>query len=650
MANELCLTISKKPLYNKSKRNANTLVRALSVLDNLQIFKGSLNDLADKIENGYVIIPALLEKKVVNGNGIYTRSMANFKSIEVLAIDIDNSDHFIDPITKEQIKIDYYIGDTKHISIEDAKAVLNELGLNYSMIYTTLSHSQKQHKFRVVFTLNKPIYDVKEAKQIYLNLGYTLEKLGLEVDGRALEPSRLFFPGKVLELKTNSYLDILKLKEYKKTNKKVKKDKNINKIIESDTISITRQSDIKPLKDINTFSMDSIINHINDKIKYPLEIDYNNRYILLNTMIDLNELLNTEEYKKFQCVLPEHLDSDGSAYVYKSEDNITVYHCFGCGNRLNPVQFIKYYFDLDEATLFKLLEQNTLLKIGSIYQKTVQDISFKTIMYMSDKNGLQNDSEIVFKYLSRRNLIPLLESMYILGSLNATKMPLIEREDSFMGASFFMANSSLQEYYNRKYKSRLTENNIRNKVNALANLGLIEKIALKDVRKDIKDNCIAYLKKMGLYKYPNFYLIKPLTIDILKKAENIIVLEKNSCAKARNQGKKQTTIIQGENANNIFIQNNKEIDIISEPLYKQLIIAIDNLEREYFTLDDILKEVDKKRKYKKAYKLKQIEIYLSKLLLDKKINRVKGSKANKTKYSIQSDKITQYTFVYILNK
>ena len=85
------LTISKKPLYNKNKKSANALVKALSVLDNLQEFNGSLKELAERIEQGYVIIPALLEKRIINDNGIYTRSMANFKQIEMLAIDIDNT-------------------------------------------------------------------------------------------------------------------------------------------------------------------------------------------------------------------------------------------------------------------------------------------------------------------------------------------------------------------------------------------------------------------------------------------------------------------------------------------------------------------------------------------------------------------------------
>ena len=614
------LTISKHPISTKNKKAALDLTAKYSMLYNLKEFKGTENDLAKLINDGYIIIPATFKKHVANQKGDYTRCYNNFSDLNTLFIDIDNKSE----------NVDYTIDMPNHISIEDAKKVLNDLGLDWFIIYTTLSHSEQQHKFRIGFILKYTINDIQEAKALYLNLGATLNPLNVEVDARALEPSRLFFPGIVLEIRKNSFLDIKKLESFEK----VKKHNNKKAY----KVTNKKEAIVKNFK----FTLDEILSFINNKVINNLDIDFSKRYDVLNAILDLTEFLNVEEYEKFSCMF--HADSNPSAYIYKNENGISVYHCFSCNERLNSVQIIKKLFELDEYNFILILEKNTKIKIGSEYQKKVANITMATLMYISDNKGFESDNEIVFKYFRKRRLFLILETLYLIGSLNATIKPLSKNEQ---GICFFSSISYVKNFYNNKYGTKLTDENIRLKINTLANLGMITKLKMDDLEDYVQEKCKKWMKDRGFIKYSNFYSLSTITINTLKYAENIILLEKKAGVKVKNQSKKQTTVIQKDNADNIYVQNKIKYDINKENLFIETIKYLDSLNKKWFEIKDILKNIDKKRKYKKAYKEKQVEVYLTKLALDDKIIKIKCSKANKIKYTIP-DKYTHYQSVYVL--
>lgn len=633
------LSISNLPISKNDKQNAINLTGKYSMLYNLKEFTGNSNDVANIINKGHIIIPATFKENKTNDKGQYTRCYANFNSLNTLFIDIDNQEEISildDNGNKVKEIIKYKVGDKEHISINRAKEVLNNLGLEYFIIYTTMSHSEEQHKFRIGFLLKEPITDIAIAKSTYLNLGATLKELNVIPDARALEPSRLFFPGKVVEVKENSYLDITKLHKFEKCNKsKSKKSKDKDNDIKKVQVNV-----IQKTKDYN-FTLEKVLDYINTKVPNLLDIDFSNRYDILNSLIDLTELFEIGENEKFSCIF--HSDSNPSAYIYRT-DEITTYHCFSCDERLNSVQFMKKLFDLDEYTFIKILEENTNIRIGSEYQKKAREIAMSTLLYITDTKGFERDNEVVFKYLKRRNLFLILESLYILGSLNATINPLSKLEN---GITFFSAISFIRRFYNEKFGTNLKDENIRIKINTLANLGLIRKLDIEELKDNVKDNCKTWMQNNGYSKYPNFYYITPITLNVLKKAEDIILLEKKAGVKVKNQCKKQATVIHSNNADKIYIQNKTQYNISQEPLFIEVVMYLNNINKRYFETKEIIKNIDKYRKYKKAYKEKQVEIYLTKLAMDERIEKVKCSKANKVKYGIP-DNFTHYQFVYVL--
>lgn len=628
---------------NANKKDATNLSGYFSMLNNLTDFTGTINDIATKIDEGHITIPALFGYKEKNANEKWTRNNKNFIQLQTLQIDIDNQEK----INGEMVKYD--INNPKHISIEDAKDKLKKLGLDYSIIYTTLSHNENQHKFRILFLLDNPIKDVDVAKQVYLNLGQTLKKVDIISDRQALEPIRIFYPGKVIEVKENSFLDISKLDKYIEPEKEPKKNKKVspNSNIRINKIVIDKNSEID--KEPNRLiCLETFLDYINANIIEFKEIDYANRYDEINKLINLMEILNVTEGERFKCIMPEHEDTNPSSYIYL-KNNITVYHCFGCDTRMNSIQLIRKLFNLSEAQFLKILELKTNISIGSKHQKEVRDMVVYTLQYLiNNKNGLKKDSEVIFKYLEKRRLLLLLELFYTSAITYVPTEPIYEK-DNEIGVTYFITNEKLKELYNQRAGTNLTQANINLKINALVNLGFIEKIDLNLIKKSIRNNIIDWMKTSGVSRYPSMYYLKYITPEDLLNAEYIINLEKKVGVKARNQGKKQATIIQQNKAQEIYLQNRQKIDIESEKLYKEVIKYIKNIDENYFEFNELIKNIDKKRKYRKAYKEKQLEIYLTKLAMDGIIEKIKCSKANKIKYNIP-DNFTHYQTVYVLIK
>ena len=635
MSIRLNVTVSKWAIRPLTKEKCKTLSGALSKLDkNITLSNITVETLAKYINDGHSIMPAIFGKYNLNSKGQYTRSKANFYSLDSLFLDIDNSikKYYkdIDGKTKQET-INFKIGDPRHVSIEQAKKTLKEFGLDYFILYTTLSHKEEeQHKYRIGFMLKETVFDIDTADKLYRDLCYTLSPLGIKVDTATLECSRIFFPGTVIETNNNAYLDITKLKEY------VPEPKNTGSTSRKITTCTKKTYEEKEIE------KEDIINYINEQVQEIHEIDFSNRYDEINEILDLTEILGVEQYEKFRCIL--HEDHDPSAYIYDNGD-CTVYHCFGCEERLNGVQLIKKLFDLDELSFIRFLEDNTQIRIGTEYQKQSIQIATSNTHYILDEKGLERDNETVYKYLKKRNLFLMLETLYSLGSLKATLQPLGQHEN---GITFFYALSRLETFYNKRYGTSLIQTSIRTKINTLANLGFIKKLDLKELNDKVQKNCKEWMKNNNRLRYPNFFYLPPLTLNLLKNAENIINIEKEIGVKARNACKKQAIIVQEvERANEIYVQNRRKYNIESEKLYKDTVAYINSLEKTHFEIEEVVKNIDKNRNYRKDYKTRQVEIYMTKLTKEGIVKRVKCSKLNRKEYNIP-DTYTHYQYVYVI--
>lgn len=124
------------------------------ITEELSVRKYSIQEIQANILKGKTMIPA----------GIKSDAKNNFVSQQIFCMDFDNSEII------DNNKIDYFVGNPKHISIEQIKVFCKENNIEPTFIYTTFRHSEQQHKYRLVYVFEEPINDFNIANLIVLKL------------------------------------------------------------------------------------------------------------------------------------------------------------------------------------------------------------------------------------------------------------------------------------------------------------------------------------------------------------------------------------------------------------------------------------------------------------------------------------------------
>jgi len=236
--------------------------------------------------------------------------------------------------------------------------------------YTSFSHTEEKHKFRLVFALDEPITD----RYIRNKLQITLIKIFSNSDQVTFDPARIFYGGKKLiydnmndrinvsDIIDNYYKDefinTIPLSKSKEKTAETLVAKgvecggnlmgeyitgidfdNTNNIFPHQVQSPETPCVIKLIRDRNE-------EKLREKLNYPKRIFETEMEFLdfIRKEIDLGELLELKYPSSFKCLL--HVDSDNSAGIFKNEDGVYLYKCFSSncrhGNRaLNIITLIE---------------------------------------------------------------------------------------------------------------------------------------------------------------------------------------------------------------------------------------------------------------------------------------------------------------------
>ena len=169
-------------------------------------FKGyTLDEIKQNIVLGKTTIPS----------GIKGNAKENFKGQQLYMIDIDNA------IEENGKKVNFTTDDKRHITIEKIIDYCKQINLLPTFAYYSFSHSEKQHKMRLVYILNEVITDYEIAKGF---INYLLDKLSIFYpDSKPTNLASMFFGGKAIAYESDIFykLDVIKVKE-----KEVKKKAN----------------------------------------------------------------------------------------------------------------------------------------------------------------------------------------------------------------------------------------------------------------------------------------------------------------------------------------------------------------------------------------------------------------------------------------
>lgn len=116
---------------------------------NLQIFEGTVSELADKISQGYTVYTNVLDLNPTSG---WTVKSENFQESEWIGLDFDNC--------KDGVQLQ----PPRYLTMEDCIAKMKNMGLYPTIVYPTFSFTPERHKFRVLFHLNEVITKANQRK------------------------------------------------------------------------------------------------------------------------------------------------------------------------------------------------------------------------------------------------------------------------------------------------------------------------------------------------------------------------------------------------------------------------------------------------------------------------------------------------------
>jgi len=348
-----------------------------------------------------------------------------WKSQQMFMIDIDNEgiltndiilNDYVKLIDGKKTKVRYLVGSKQHRSYDDIINYCNKINLTPTFIYTSFNHKEEQHKYRLVFILNKEITNINIAKKIQL---YLMNSIG-DVDIQCKNLNRFYYGGKQIVFNSDNILDtdtILDLSNsinidniHIKKNNKVDTE-NSNKRVDNILINInnsfnimsTLSSEITPstsqnnndkyynIKALRNRDVKYLRNKINNK---PIEFDNDAEfwyYIYHN--INMVELLELKHPKSFRCLF--HEDFNPSASVYQKEDDgVWLYKCHskckmpnGNSLTLNNKQLIEKLGNFkSEYKAIKFIKDIYNLSIKETEWSIEQKANLDSIIYKLDMN------------------------------------------------------------------------------------------------------------------------------------------------------------------------------------------------------------------------------------------------------------------------
>ena len=252
-----------------------------------------------------------------------------------------------------------------NMTITEAIEKCYKLNIIPNFIYTSFSHTEEHHKFRLVFVIDKEISDYNIAKKIHL---YLMEMMG-ESDEKCKNINRFYYAGKTIPFDSGNILDSDNLIEKSKdivindirAKRKVKDNKdslNLSSLLSSNgVLGVLDNNDISnipilystpklPSIEPEIYTIKAITNRDINILKSVYGknekkiFETNQEFIdYIRTEIDLGEFLGFHYPRSIRCIF--HDDNNNSAGIFQNEDGAWIYHCFGCNVSYNIVGVIE---------------------------------------------------------------------------------------------------------------------------------------------------------------------------------------------------------------------------------------------------------------------------------------------------------------------
>lgn len=572
---------------------------------NKRIIKNQINitieELAKEISRGKSFIPASFKKI----NGMIKRDKKHWESQQILCLDFDRG-----------------------MSLNDAIKKFKDTAV---FIYTTFSHTEKHHKFRVVFVTDKVITNYNKLTHIYKQL----HKRYPMCDQSCKDGSRIFYGGKdIIVLNYNNRLNI---DEYINDNVNDSLyDKGVlgvnNRLKELNTLLFPPKTPLNNVELIKTRNIKMLQEIIQPK---PITFyTYTEVYHYLNQQ-DLSLFLGVKR-DSFHCLF--HDDHHPSANIfYGDEANCEIYKCFSdnctfktgtirkCVERIlgcNKVEALHFLMEVYKITLSE-----------TEWQKKQREIIDENIRYIQSTQFQYDYPELHSRI---KNYISDLIILHTIAKDNLPAEHYLNEQIEFL---FYTSIRHLANIKGVKSQSK-----VANIVALFVYLGLLLRKDKNELPKDFLNNVINHINPKQINMI-SFFALPSYCDSVMSFGEEkaIEFKQKHLTMKGwsrelllRTLGEHEADrVYPSQKGNKLSELSHHHVSIIEKEIMNLIHI------KGWITENELLHCVELKIK-SKEYKKKQIKRMIGEVLDKYGLKRVRLNKEIKDKFNIE---MNGYPFV-----
>ncbi|MGD6849614.1 hypothetical protein [Rossellomorea aquimaris] len=568
----------------------------------------NVEELANELGNGKTFVPATFKET----NGVLRRSIENWESQQIFALDFDEGLR-LDEASKDEFLIE-----------------------NAVFLYTTFSHTQEQHKFRVVFVLDYPVYEYQQ----FQNLMNKLLSLYPYADQSCKDGSRLFFGGsKVIpfdyrnRLSVYDYCEETPLQDIKNnlsnmSCKRVQQSQN--------TLTQGLDNNVQLIKERNIQALQERLN-IN-----PVTLS-NNEVMDYLKMQDLRTFLGVQTSGNFIDIF--HDESNPSASVFQSNkgNGHWLYKCFSSsypfvGTILHVVEKL-----LNCTTVQAKKFLMTVYNITVFETEAVLDFKESIDMYkeLLRSEELEDIHPHFYKVFNRYGH---LMDLYLL--LDLTKEYITNESDPRI--VFYHSVRTLSSHFGRSISATGT------RLNFFTLFNVIYKLDEQQVPPELLEKQNQRKKKNGYQYRSSTYEIPMYTYEFFNKIDNLCKIWIKSGGTSRTISYEGIMRTFGqEEADRVYPQDKgKEIPVLNDEIVSEINrTALQQIEYKGWTTEkEILECISDVVKGGKGFKKGQFKRCIAEMLDAYELELVASNKQIKAEMGITEEFMSKQSFPKVIRR
>lgn len=594
-------------------------------------------------------------------------SIRHWKNQQIFAIDFDNEDRDKTRLTGN-----------KYFSIDRAIAHCKAAKVPTAFCYTTGSHTEEHHKFRLIFVLDKVINTLEHHREIMNSLfNLFLVNGDCIVDIKCCDPCRLFYPGKGIVYKNyGAVVDTDKLIErynsiastartigVRTKQLAIKVDKvhfdapKMIQMIKANDIKNILPEIVRRIRSpetlMNTESKTSglhaeQVSYIYTKcISYllytvdscsakgpmpmkPVIVRLPEDYYAATRKFPLHILLGLPLNENFTCLLPSHLDTKPSARIEVNSEGDYIYHCYGCDSYLDIFGVLEHITGWSHMNSKAFVNKLMNLKFETEWQiqKKAEITEYQDYIW-------SDQFEITHEWLRRK-----LVHANVLGTLNLllqmARLYIYDRKVTGNEDPLFYMSLSLMVQKGKAFGYQtMTKTSLHNKIKLLTRLELIIIVKEDELPDKFRAELQTRRAEKEQYYRINCFVIPEFSLPLLDQATaRLREIEQSGMRRRYYCREAELRANDAESANRQYVQDeNKTRSTKVEEFYIKYKDTAEKLMVKCWTTE---KEILAKLKGFTTKRKQELSgICLPQLLKEMNLKQVSYSKQYETKFAIK---------------